>query len=369
MSDPATLWAPVVVGRTYHSDTWWRAQPGDLDEAWRARLWRAVLGRGQAHRLQEGARFLLARNRAGRVFVAVADMTANFHAEFGADRAGRPLQGMVGWLSDRPPRPAEIPRLDWLTGEGRGAAAEEFARRLGNVWTAPDGHALSRPVPSEYGPAPWPADAGDRAEAPPPPRRSAGDVLAYPADQAAAVWAALAVAAEPYPEPYTLVTGWPSAGTADLAALTHLTAAGLTAETRLRVPDAPPEHRTAPPVTGRSDRARPDGARPVADGRAAPSRRVGIVAVVVGGVIVLLLLPLPVFVKLAAAGASVLLFVAYTLIRNGCARLRALVDGTDGGPAPRPATGAPSGARPPADHRWTVRPRGTPTPADPEELL
>lgn len=372
MSEQVSLWAPVVVGRTFHSDTWWRAQPTDLDAEWRGRLWQAVLGRGQAHRLQEGSRFLLARSREGRVFVAVAAMTAEFAAEYGADVAGRPLHGLVGWLSQGAVRPEEIPALGRLAVAGRAVAGEEFASRMRDIWKAPDGFAMTRPVTSEYGPAPWAGEPGP-GEGVPEPYRPDGHVAAWPAERAGKLWSALAASAGPY----TLVVGWPSAGAADLSVLTHLTAADIAAETALRVPEPPRARPVEPPAPAPGGRGSASGEREGEAGetgetRPFPGRWLKVGAA--GAAVAFLLLPLPPTVKIAVgSGVIAVVVLTYPLIR----RLKDLLAGLRGGadrPVTRPAGGTPSGARPspgartPAADRWTVRPRRSPA-RDTEELI
>ncbi|MEV5414298.1 hypothetical protein AB0K60_36365 [Thermopolyspora sp. NPDC052614] len=359
MSDDRTGWAPVVVSRTHLSDTWWRAQPVDLNGEWRIRLWRAVLGRGQAHRLQEGSRFLLARNREGRVLVAVADMTGKFVPEFAADRVGRALHGMVGWLSEGPPAAAEIPALAWLRTEGRRVAAECFSEFVRDVWMARDDLSMGRPRTSEYGPAPWPA--AETGEAPPPPAWREGHVTALPEERAETLWAALASTGEPY----VVVTGWPAAHMADLSMLTHLTAATVTAETHLPVPaKEDPRQRSSGTTESGEERGRASGRSTAEQARGEVTRRNAIptgVKVAAGCGALCLLVPGPALVKVViAGGAFVVALTAHRLIGDAHARLRAFKDATR--PIPQPFAGTAPGLHQEPKRRKAAAP-------DTEELL
>ncbi|MFF3674444.1 hypothetical protein ACFYYS_10700 [Streptomyces sp. NPDC002120] len=246
-------WSPVVYGRTYRIDRWWRALPDGATPG--GPLGRTVLALvAGGTRLDVAPRFVLYRSTHG-VLVGVACQVPLLGPDMAHDEHGRPLYGFVGW--HHPDRTAahDLPSLGELEASFRqwaGATYRDWAAPVWDVALASDAVTL----PSAAAAAPWgergrPADPGAARHWLP---ALSADVHLLPAGHAHGLWDA-ALAAGPMAD-CVLTTGWQRSRDAREPGLTHACCADVTEYRRTPRTAAP-----APPAPAHA---------PVTDPAAAP---------------------------------------------------------------------------------------------------
>jgi ADP-ribose pyrophosphatase YjhB (NUDIX family) len=255
---PVEAWSPIVYGRTFRADSWWRAVPDGLPhQEWLGLLVSAMISGGD--RLDQ-PRFLLARLNSYWV-TGVACMAAELSEKFSSD-GHRSLYTFVGWSA---PASAEStpPALGQLRAHYREWAAPLYVEWVGQDW---DEHAsqVREPHPTTPVREPWPqprepAAAGadqDRARPAGQPGLSArrGELELWPAADAERLWQS-GLRAE---RPFVLAVGWPGVQYVPRSTLTHAAVEGLTSPERLPVEtDGLDLAATEPGASGTPSQARP----------------------------------------------------------------------------------------------------------------
>ncbi len=234
----AGTWAPVIYGRTYRVDEWWRALPAGVARDGRAA---GVIKGAIADGRVPAPRFVLARLTVGTL-VGVVCSPSRFGTEMATDSFGRPLYCFVGWYS-REPRVA-VPGFTELTGGWERLVLAEYDRVMRPVWLASADEARV-PAVLEPDKAPWPVPSGQRlAELP----ASLSDVSepgdtvrVYPSASANLVWQAVA----DHGVRAAVVTGWQTYRSAIRPYLTHVCADDFDGPPPLVVTIPPREDRAA----------------------------------------------------------------------------------------------------------------------------
>ena len=237
----AGSWAPVIFGKTYRIDEWWRALPvGVTRDGRTAGVIKGAIADGRI----PVPRFVLARLAAGTL-VGVACSASQFGTGMAADSFGRPLYCFVGWYSGDQ-RPA-VPGLAELADGWERIVLAEYDRVMRPVWLASADEAR---VPAVLKPvtAPWPVPSGQRRAEPP--AQFASDVSApgdtirvYPSASAALIWQAVV----DYGVQAAVVTGWERYRSALRPYLTHVCADDFTGPAPMVLP-APLHEDATPPA-------------------------------------------------------------------------------------------------------------------------
>jgi hypothetical protein len=225
---PVEAWSPIVYGRTFRADSWWRAVPDGLPyQDWLGMLVSAMISGGD--RLDK-PRFLLARLNSYWI-TGVACMAAELSEEFTSD-GHRPLYTFVGWSA---PSGTEStpPALGQLRAHYREWAGPLYVEWVGLDW---DEHAsrVREPHPSIPLREPWPQpgdpavdDAYQIGVSPAgQPGLSArrGEIELWPAADAERLWQAGLRAQRPF----VLAVGWAGVQYVPRSTLTHAAVEGLT---------------------------------------------------------------------------------------------------------------------------------------------
>ena len=223
-------WSPILWGRTFHSDQWWRAVPDALTTAQLRGLVEKATVSGIA--LDE-PRYLLAR-RYGHWIVGVACNSKDLSDSMNTDRKSRVVNTFVGWVSpvggERPPQLAALAAkyTDW--------AGPIYRDGMGHDWELPD-DALKTPRHTSAAAAPWGPQAGPRPAADG--RHAvglttrAGVVELFPTTDRDRTWAAGLDSVDPF----VLVVGWPRQRSMPLPYLTHACVDGLSEAVEVAVED------------------------------------------------------------------------------------------------------------------------------------
>jgi len=251
-------WSPVVYGRTYQVDEWWRALPAvNFASGW---LGEAVLaavagGNGLVRYPDEpGAtaentpRFILARGTDGTL-VGLSCRARALSDELCQDRHGREIYCFTGWFT-ADPIARDIPELGEFKPRPDSWAAAAYVHYSAPVWRA-TAVSVQKSVPGE---APWGQPQrefrqhgqADRLQVP------AQQAQLYPSVMAAQLWRD----GIETPRPFVLVTGWQVARHASLEQITHVCADDITKFTTVdrRLPPA----ETVPGKVKKRSREKPD---------------------------------------------------------------------------------------------------------------
>jgi hypothetical protein len=226
-------WFPLVYGRTFSADLWWRAVPPEVTRTGReGAVVLATVGGGRG--LNDGPRFALLR-RPGRTLVGVACPAARISDDMNSD-GSRPLFCFVGWFStSRDPR---VPSFAHIQEHWKDWAAPEYERWMKPAWTAHQSK-LRDPAPTSSERAPWERD-GNLPDTPLLVAAVAREVLpqtpgcirVHPSAEADLIWQAVARTTGSA----SLVTGWASYRDGIREGLTDVTADDVRGSAPLAVP-------------------------------------------------------------------------------------------------------------------------------------
>ncbi|GIE94408.1 hypothetical protein [Paractinoplanes rishiriensis] len=174
----AQVWQPVLYGRTYRADRWWRLRPGDMDPDWLTAAALACADGGDG--LAAGPRMLLAR-RGDAVLVGGAGRASLLSDTMNSD-GSRPLFCFAGWLT-RTSDPV-LPALADLERHWVSWAAEIYGSWMPLDWKRHPSD-LGVPHESPFVAAPWSAAAAAEPPAGPAgrPRQVRGMWVVPPSDR------------------------------------------------------------------------------------------------------------------------------------------------------------------------------------------
>lgn len=152
-------WQPVLYGRTWRADKWWRVRPADIDVHWLNARVIAATGGGEG--LTDAPRALMART--GNVILVGAAGRADLLSDDMNSDGNRPFYCFVGWLSRDPN--ATVPTLEALQ-----ARWVDWARDVYEGWMRVDWKKhptdLSDAHEPPFGAAPWVGTSAELAALP-----------------------------------------------------------------------------------------------------------------------------------------------------------------------------------------------------------